>query len=641
LPLILFLILFPLVPAGLVLFTKHGKVRNVIVIVSVLALAVPSIYLLVTSTGPAPVYSPLIVSILNKIILFSEIGIAVLLCIVAIRSRRWWILLLVIPQSAFLFYFEIFHTNPFGAAESMRNVLSVDYFSLLMALIVSVIGGLVLIFSLNYMKEYHAHRPGTKDRSNVFFALFFLFFSAMYGIVFSNHLLWMLFFWEVTTLVSFFLIGYPGTEEAKRNAGRALLFNLLGGIAFTAAIGIAFFKDGIVELQDLITRGPAIAMIPAVLLCVAGMTKAAQLPFSSWLKGAMVAPTPVSALLHSSTMVKAGVFLIIKLSPVFTGSLPGLAIALIGALTFLIAAFIAISCRDAKEVLAWSTVSNLGLIVLCAGVGSAEAVWAAVLLLIFHAAAKALLFLSVGLIEHRLGSRDIESMDGLVRRLPKVTYILLVGIAGMFLAPFGMLISKWAALKALIDVQPVLGVIVIFGGTATLFFWTKWLGKLTSAIGVEGKGDTAAPEKQVKAFDWTALGSLAALTIGLCLLFPLVSTFLVDPYIAMVYQRQFSMNSGNILIMLVMLGMLLVLPVIFMIGITRGRKKMEYFYTDGYLSGANTRTPFRFFAAQGQVKKIETQNYYLKNIFGEKRLAWVGTWLAVALLVCLGGALFL
>ncbi len=639
-PVILFLILFPLVPAGLVLFTKHGPARTVIVVVSVVVLIVPSVYLFVMRGGQEPAYFPLAVSILNRVVVFVDIGLALLLTVIGFRSRRYWIPALALPQAAFLFIHELLASHPFGAPQHARSVLYFDYFSLLMALIVSVVGGLILIFSLNYMREYHAHRPEMKDRSNVFFALFFLFFSAMYGIVFSNDLTWLFFFWEVTTLISFFLIGYPKTEEAKRNAGRALLFNLIGGLAFTAAIGVLWFQNRELGLKAIIAGGAG-SLIPAALLCFAGMTKAAQLPFSSWLKGAMVAPTPVSALLHSSTMVKAGVFLIIKLSPVLVGTLPGLVIALWGGLTFLIASFIAVSRRDAKGVLAWSTVSNLGLIVLCAAVGTAEAVWAAILLLIFHAVTKALLFLCVGLVEHRIGSRDIEAMDGLIRRLPKVTYILLIGIAGIFLAPFGMLISKWAALKALVDVQPALAVIVIFGGTATLFYWAKWLGKLTSVIGPDAALETANLEKEVKSGDWIALVSFAALTVGLCLLFPLVSSLLVDPYIGAVYHHSFSMSRGNILIMVVMLGMLLILPIFFMISLTRGRRKMEYFYTDGFLSGANTHTPFRFYAAQGQVKKVETQNYYLADLFGERRLERIGNWVSLGLIVCLGGVFLL
>jgi len=129
----------------------------------------------------------------------------------------------------------------------------------------------------------------------------------------------------------------------------------------------------------------AIVLLPVVLISFAGLTKSAQLPFSSWLVGAMVAPTPVSALLHSSTMVKAGVYVMIRFAPLLQGSFAGLALSLVGGSTFLIASAIAISQSNAKKVLAYSTIATLGLVTACAGVGTFEAVWAAVFLLIFHA----------------------------------------------------------------------------------------------------------------------------------------------------------------------------------------------------------------------------------------------------------------
>ena len=142
----------------------------------------------------------------------------------------------------------------------------------------------------------------------------------------------------------------------------------------------------------------------------------------------------------------------------------------------------AITTSDAKRVLAWSTVANLGLIVMCGGIGTYEAVWAGVLLIIFHAVAKCLLFLCVGVVEHRLHSRDIEAMCGLMLNMPRVAIMMLIGMAGMFLAPFGMLISKWAVLKAVVDAYPSLSVFIVFGSAATLFFWVKWMGKLLEVV---------------------------------------------------------------------------------------------------------------------------------------------------------------
>ena len=152
----------------------------------------------------------------------------------------------------------------------------------------------------------------------------------MFGLVFSNNLVWILFFWEITTFCSFVLIGYSQTEEATNNAFLALSMNLLGGVAFAAALIYIAAMDPsgrLLELNTLIHSGYVFAIIPAVLISFAGLTKAAQMPFSSWLPGAMVAPTPVSALLHSSTMVKAGVYIILRFAPVLTGTTEGLMIA--------------------------------------------------------------------------------------------------------------------------------------------------------------------------------------------------------------------------------------------------------------------------------------------------------------------------
>src|ERR1019366_5252648 len=161
------------------------------------------------------------------------------------------------------------------------------------------------------------------------------------------------------------------------NALRALVMNLAGGLAFALAVVWCEKQAGNIELQALIASKQSIVLLPAALLCFAGITKSAQLPFSSWLLGAMVAPTPVSALLHSSTMVKAGVYLIVRMAPVITGTTVGLMVAMVGAVTFLAGSLAAITTSDAKKVLAYSTVANLGLIVLCGGIGTAAAVWAA------------------------------------------------------------------------------------------------------------------------------------------------------------------------------------------------------------------------------------------------------------------------
>ena len=478
---------------------------------------------------------------LNLAMMVIEGGMGLYVIYVGLRARRPLIVALMLAQAGLMLWLELAHGSSLEAAQTFF----VDKFSVIMALINGVVGGGICLYALGYMREYHevAHRE-VADRRPLFFALLFIFMGAMFGIIFVNNLVWLFLFWEITTLCSFLLIGYTGTEEARQNALRALVMNLAGGLAFALAIVWFHRQSGSIELQALITSKHSLALLPAALLCFAGITKSAQLPFSSWLLGAMVAPTPVSALLHSSTMVKAGVYLVLRMAPVITGTTVGLMVAMVGAVTFLAGSLAAITTSDAKKVLAWSTVANLGLIVMCGGIGTYQAVWAGVLLIIFHALAKCLLFLCVGVVEHRLHSRDIEAMSGLVLNMPKVGVMMLIGMAGMFLAPFGMLISKWAVLKAVVDAYPALSVFIVFGSAATLFFWVKWMGKLLEVV--QPRVSAEAPLALGQAI---ALYGLAAATFLACLFFPLISSRLIEPYVFAVYGQSASMATGNIIIM--------------------------------------------------------------------------------------------
>ncbi|WP_281175400.1 proton-conducting transporter membrane subunit [Methanogenium cariaci] len=285
------------------------------------------------------------------------------------------------------------------------------------------------------------------------------------------------------------------------------------------------------------------------------------MPFSSWLVGAMVAPTPpVSALLHSSTMVKAGVYVIVRFAPIYNVSMVGYLISLVGGVTFLLASGIAISQSNAKKVLAYSTIANLGLVVACAGIGTYAAIWAAILLIVFHAIAKSLLFLSVGTVEHKIGSRDIEDMTGLLGRLPTVAVMMIIGIAGMFLAPpFGMLISKWAALVAFLEAPYgfILVLLLAFGSAVTVFFWTKWLGKL---IEVAWKPEPPL-EVKISNHEYTALvPPLTVLMVAVCIGFPLLSSYLVVPYVFGIYGMAATLGQANMIIMVMMVFMVLVMP---------------------------------------------------------------------------------
>jgi len=365
---------------------------------------------------------------------------------------------------------EVLHvptqTSPFFA----------DKLSLMMVLIVSILGSLIAIYGLHYMDVHEEHLHLEKSKQSKFFFFLLLFLGAMNGLVLSNNLLWMYFFWEITTLCSFILIGHDQTEIAIKNSQQALWMNLLGGVAFVLGMLVLTLKHLPLELTSLLTLPISpLLLLALAFLCIAGFTKSAQLPFQSWLTGAMVAPTPVSALLHSSTMVNAGVYLILRLAPLYHKTLFAHYLAFIGAFTLIATSVLALSEKNGKKILAYSTIGNLGMIIACAGIGSPAAIGAGILLILFHAVSKGLLFMLMGYVEQLIGSRMIEDMRGLYDRYPLTSVLMAFGMITMFLPPFGALLSKWMIIESSAH-NPIIIILLALGSAFTMVFWGKWIG---------------------------------------------------------------------------------------------------------------------------------------------------------------------
>jgi len=602
------------------LLVRREPERNWIVKLSALGIGAVTILLLVTLGDKGTLYYSFAAESTGLLMFFIEMVIAVFILYLGIKYKNYLVVGLVLLLSAMMLYFE----GVYAHTIDVKYSLFIDQFSIIMALIIGIIGSLICVYALNYMKEFHEHHKELPDRRNIFFFIMFVFLSAMFGLVFSNNLLWVYFFWEITTLCSFLLIGYTKTEEATKNAFTALWMNLLGGVAFAVAIlYLATQAGGIMGLDALLVSGKGMVLIPVVLIGFAGLTKAAQLPFSSWLVGAMVAPTPVSALLHSSTMVKAGVYILVRLAPIFQATFSGYVLAFIGALTFLLASGIAISQSNAKRVLAYSTIANLGLIVACAGIGTSEAIWAAILLILFHAISKSLLFLSVGTVEHRIESRDIEDMNGLIMRMPRIAAMMVIGIAGMFLAPFGMLISKWAAIQAFIDAPYgfIFVIILAFGSALTLFFWAKWMGRL---IVVTPKQENL--ETHIDSNIWIPLISLAGLTAITCFIFPVISSMLIEPFLLQNYGTVAGLSQDNIMIMIMMLFMIVLLPVSILL------PQRKHRHLTPYMGGMTTNADMSFYGVIGLKRDMKLSNYYITSWFGEVKLQTLGIYLCTGLI---------
>ena len=297
-----------------------------------------------------------------------------------------------------------------------------DGLALFLAAVATVIGSLAVIFSIDYMR-------GEKQLGR-YYAYVLFFIGAMVGLVLSSNLLLMFVFWEITALCSYALISFHN-DDPKAVAGgiKALIMTQVGGIGLLAGALYLFAYQGSYDIPTFLANAhgvpPAVLGAMAFGFLVAAAAKSAQFPFQSWLPDAMEAPTPISALIHAATMVNAGVYLLARFYPAFA-DVPGwrMAVLLVGLVTALMAALMAVVATDLKRVLAHSTVSQLGYMVYAIGAGG---VFASQFHLLSHAIFKALLFLSAGAIIHSVGTRDMRQMGGLGKHMPLARAVMIIG----------------------------------------------------------------------------------------------------------------------------------------------------------------------------------------------------------------------
>ena len=318
----------------------------------------------------------------------------------------------------------------------------IDGLSLLFGILISGVGLLVVIYSIWYLSD--------KEDKVKFYLYLLMFMGAMLGVVFSNNLIGMFTFWELTSISSFLLIGFWHHREASRyGAMKALMITGVGGIAMLAGFILLYTVTGTFDISKILTMGGLIRTsplyMPVLFLIFLGCaTKSAQFPFHIWLPNAMEAPTPISAYLHSATMVKAGIFLIARLFPVFSGTpFWTYLIAGVGMATMVVGGVMAIKQTDLKALLAYSTISQLGMIMAMLGFGTQYGAEAAMTHLLNHAAFKAALFMIVGIIDHGCGTRDFRHVGSLRKAMPYSFTVAFVGCLSMAGLPvFGGFISK-------------------------------------------------------------------------------------------------------------------------------------------------------------------------------------------------------
>lgn len=644
-------ILLPALSAALCYTVRSSAFRRVVVVLTTIAMFIVAgmfVNVMMTSGGTIIFKEKDIHGeILGWAIKLLDLLLLVYIMYTGFRLKKFLIVGLTLVQ---LIPLALLESGLLGHVKEPEIAFSIDFLSLVMILLISVIGPVITVFAIGYMKEHEHHMHLKKSRQPRFFMILFAFLGAMNALVMTDNLLWMYFFWEVTTLCSFLLISHDGNEQAVKNATRALWINLLGGVAFMGAIMIFGLQDmlSVTKILETKAAGEFTGLIPIALglLCFAGFTKSAMFPFQSWLLGAMVAPTPVSALLHSSTMVKAGVYLVVRMSPAFAGTILGKVVAIVGAFTFLAGSAIAISQRNAKRVLAYSTIANLGLIIGCAGIGTHIALGAAVLLIIFHAVSKGLLFLCVGTIEHGIGSRDIEDMQGLMKRMPYTTVITVIGMISMMLPPFGVLITKWLAIEASVN-SPIVLVFIILGSAFTVVFWAKWIGIILTM--------SYKPKYEVESLPFSVKSSLGFLLVSVIassvFIVPLFQK-IIQPYLAGISFVQKEMLVGNtfgiqiagmnnavmggfasILFFVVVFAVMITIPV-FLRRTTPEKLRLPY------LCGENVNDDIRgieFMSPGDKVESVIVQNYYLSGLFGENKLTLWMNLISGAILIIMFG----
>ncbi|MCX7709787.1 MAG: NADH-quinone oxidoreductase subunit L [Clostridia bacterium] len=644
-------ILLPAFSALLCYALRNKAVRSFIVVLTSLAMfgvAGGFVNLLLASGGTLKIGVD--AHIIGWVIKVLDLLLMGYILYIGFTLRKYLVVVLTFLQLIPLILFE--GGLLFGTPHESEIAFVIDYLSLIMILLVSIIGPIITIFATGYMEEHEHHLGLKKSKQPRFFMILFIFLAAMNALVMTDNISWMYFFWEVTTLCSFLLISHDGNSESVKNALRALWINLSGGVAFISAIIAIYSVYGSLSITEIIEKtktGGFVGIIPLAigLLCFAGFTKSAQFPFQSWLLGAMVAPTPVSALLHSSTMVKAGVYLVVRFAPAYANTMLANIVAVVGAFTFLAGSAIAISQSNGKRVLAYSTIANLGLIICCAGIGSKVAIGAAILLMIFHAVSKGLLFLCVGTIEQEIGSRDIEDMQGLAKRMPFTTFVIVVGMISMLLPPFGVLITKWLAIEASVN-SPLVLLCIVLGSAFTVVFWSKWIGIIL----------TMSYKNSYKAekLDFSVRSALSLLLVGALaasvLIMPLYNIF-IAPHINSLNLADkaaglagsnggvWLQGVGNITtggfaaipVFLLLFALMLLIPY-FM------RKTKAERIKPPYLCGENVDNDVRglqFISPADKVDVVVVRNYYLTGMFGEGNLTlWCNALAGAIILVMFG-----
>ena len=633
------LILLPLAGGVIAWLISNDRIRGIVVSALSLPVAAGGIAAVALSTqAPGGVWNLSVAPWAAHAGTCLELIIIGIILAVAVKIRNAWIFLLTLLQLAGVvcgIFVPGHHVTDFVR-------IKIDTLARILLLVSCCVGAAILLFSVGYMKNHRHHAPPGAGSLQRFYFFFLSFLGLMIGLVVSNHLSFFSFFWEGTTLCSYALIGQDGGTARSENAKKALLINSFGGVLLVLGILALKLITGGETFNDLFNKEHA-TLFAAVLLIIAAFTKSALFPFQSWLLGAMVAPTPVSAMLHAATMVKAGVYLVMRLTPNFQNDpRVTMVIAFAGAITFLGGALLACTQSNGKRVLAYSTISNLGLVVACAGINSPLAYAAGLAIISFHAISKGLLFLCVGRIEQQIGSRDIEDMDGLMFKMPFTSLMILIGMLSMLLPPFGMLLSKWLAIEATIR-SPFLLLFMVLGSALTVYFWAKWIGR------IQHTGYHAILTREEMPFSMKiSLGLLAFMVLGTGLTTMLILNKVFVPMAEAVFGSRDLLNQAATFPALIIFAAVAAGGVLHYFFCWRNFKKewvrMPFLCGENVsfeeVQGDNDIRSYDFHSLGGKIEHSHVTSYYFRGIINERLVTACLNWSAwLIILVLIGNTL--
>ncbi|WP_426979549.1 Na+/H+ antiporter subunit A [Pseudarthrobacter sp. O4] len=397
-----------------------------------------------------------------------------------------------------------------------------DALAWVMSLLILGVGALVLVYCARYFKDKDEYLGG-------FGAQLLAFAGAMFGLVAADDLLLMFVFWELTTVLSYLLIGYARTRlSARRSALQALMVTTAGGLAMLVGLIMLGVSAGTYRISAILEQAPALVTGPdgaavgaaVVLILIGAITKSALVPFHFWLPGAMAAPTPVSAYLHAAAMVKAGIYLVARLAPGFAETAFWLPVVLgLGLATMLVGGYRALRQTDIKLILAYGTVSQLGFLTMVVGLGKPDAALAGLALLLAHGLFKGTLFLVVGIIDHQAGTRDIRKLSGVYGSARALAVVAAIGAASMAgIPPLAGFVAKESVFEAFVHYGsgpaagpwgPVLLTGLVLGSILTFAYSARFMwGAFAVKPGVE-----TTPFKPIKPAFLAAPAVLSLLTI--------------------------------------------------------------------------------------------------------------------------------